>query len=52
MLQRGLDFLMLKRIGTRVELTTQGRAYAKHVRQAHPAISGSAARNTGSRVHG
>ncbi len=47
MLERDLDFEMLNRIGTRVELTSQGRAYANDIRQALLAISGSAARNTG-----
>lgn len=46
MLERDLDFHMLNRVGTRVELTPQGRAYAEDVRQALLAISGSAARNT------
>ena len=52
MLERDLDFHMLKRIGTRVELTGQGRAYAEDVLQALLAISGSAARNTGRGVAG
>lgn len=52
MLERDLDFHMLNRIGTRVELTAQGRAYAKDVRQALLAISGSAARNTGRGIAG
>ena len=47
MLERDLDFHMLNRVGTRVELTPQGRAYAEDIRQALLAISGSAARNTG-----
>ena len=46
MLERDLDFAMLNRIGTRVELTPQGRAYAEDIRQALRAIAGSAARNT------
>ncbi len=46
MLERDLDFAMLTRIGTRVELTPQGRAYADDIRQALRAIAGSAARNT------
>ncbi|NCQ23647.1 MAG: transcriptional regulator [Rhodobacteraceae bacterium CG17_big_fil_post_rev_8_21_14_2_50_63_15] len=52
MLERDLDFHMLNRVGTRVELTAQGRAYAEDVRQALLAISGSAARNTGRGVAG
>ncbi len=52
MLERDLDFHMLNRVGTRVELTAQGRAYAEDVRQALMAISGSAARNTGRGVSG
>jgi LysR family glycine cleavage system transcriptional activator len=52
MLERDLDFHMLNRVGTRVELTQQGRAYAEDVRHALLAISGSAARNTGRGVSG
>jgi LysR family glycine cleavage system transcriptional activator len=52
MLERDLDFHMLNRVGTRVELTAQGRAYADDVRQALLAISGSAARNIGRGVAG
>lgn len=52
MLERDLDFHMLNRVGTRVELTAQGCAYAEDVRQALMAISGSAARNTGRGVSG
>jgi LysR family glycine cleavage system transcriptional activator len=52
MLERDLDFHMLNRVGTRVELTAQGRAYADDVRQALLAISGSAARNVGRGVAG
>jgi LysR family transcriptional regulator, glycine cleavage system transcriptional activator len=52
MLERDLDFHMLNRVGTRVELTAQGRAYAEDVQQALLAISGSAARNTGRGVAG
>ncbi|MGV8986964.1 MAG: LysR substrate-binding domain-containing protein [Cypionkella sp.] len=52
MLERDLDFQMLNRVGTRVELTPQGRAYANDIRQALRAISGSAARNTGRGVTG
>lgn len=52
MLERDLGFHMLNRIGTRVELTAQGRAYAEDVRHALLAISGSASRNTGRGVAG
>jgi LysR family glycine cleavage system transcriptional activator len=52
MLERDLDFHMMNRVGTRVELTPQGRAYAEDVRQALLAISGSAARNTGRGIAG
>ena len=52
MLERDLDFKMLSRVGTRVELTPQGRAYAEDIRHALLAISGSAARNTGRGVAG
>lgn len=52
MLERDLNFHMLDRVGTRVELTAQGRAYADDVRQALLAISGSAARNIGRGVAG
>ncbi len=45
MLERDLDFHLFDRIGTRIELTSQGRAYAADIRQALLAISGSAARN-------
>jgi LysR family glycine cleavage system transcriptional activator len=52
MLERDLDFHLLNRIGTRVELTPQGRAYSEDIRQALLAISGSAARNAGRGVAG
>lgn len=52
MLERELDFQMLNRAGTRVQLTAQGHAYADDVRQALLAISGSAARNIGRGVAG
>lgn len=52
MLERDLDFHMLNRVGTRVELTAKGRAYADDVRQALLALSGSAARNTARGVAG
>lgn len=52
MLERDLEFPMLNRVGTRVELTLQGRAYADDIRQALRTIAGSAARNTGRGVAG
>ena len=52
MLERDLDFHMLNRVGTRVELTPQGRAYSNDIRKALRAILGSAARNTGRGVTG
>ena len=52
MLERDLEFPMLNRVGTRVELTPQGRAYADDIRQALRTIAGSAARNTGRGVAG
>ena len=52
MLERDLDFHMLNRVGTRVELTPQGRAYADDIRHALLAISGAAARNTDRGVAG
>lgn len=45
LLERDLGFTLLGRIGTRVELTPQGLAYAGDVRRALAAISGSAMRN-------
>jgi LysR family glycine cleavage system transcriptional activator len=52
MLERDLDFALLNRVGTRVELTPQGRAYAEDIRQALRTIAGSAARNTGRGIGG
>ena len=52
MLERYLDFRLFDRIGTRIELTAQGRAYATDIRQALLAISGSAARNAGRGIAG
>ncbi len=46
MLERDLDFQMLNRTGTRVELTAQGADYAREVRQALLNISGAATRHS------
>lgn len=45
LLERDLGFRLMSRIGTRVELTPQGRVYAGDVRRALAMISGSASRN-------
>jgi LysR family transcriptional regulator, glycine cleavage system transcriptional activator len=52
MLERDLAFRLFDRIGTRIELTAQGRAYAADIRQALLTISGSAARNAGRGIAG
>lgn len=52
MLERDLDFRLFDRVGTRIELTAQGRAYAADIRQALQAISGSATRNAGRGIAG
>ena len=52
LLEQDLAFRLLNRVGTRVELTAQGRAYAQDVRQALLAISGSALRNADRGVAG
>jgi LysR family glycine cleavage system transcriptional activator len=52
LLERELDFAILNRIGTRVELTTRGRAYAEDVRRALSSISASAARNASQGIAG
>ncbi len=52
LLERDLGFRLLNRIGTRVELTPQGLAYADDVRRALSAIAGSAARNAGREAAG
>jgi LysR family glycine cleavage system transcriptional activator len=44
LLERDLGFQLLNRIGTRLELTEQGRGYALDIRKALNTISGSAAR--------
>ncbi|MCB5410983.1 LysR substrate-binding domain-containing protein [Pseudogemmobacter faecipullorum] len=45
LLERDLGFRLMNRIGTRVELTPQGLAYALDIRRALSMISGSAMRN-------
>ncbi len=52
LLERDLGFRLLNRIGTRVELTPQGLAYAEDVRRALRTIAGSAARNAGRGISG
>ena len=45
LLERDLGFALFHRVGTRLELTRQGRAYANDVRAALATITGSASRN-------
>lgn len=52
LLERDFGFRLLHRIGTRVELTPQGRAYAEDVRRALAALAGAAARQAGRGVTG
>lgn len=52
LLERDLGFRLLNRVGTRIELTPQGLAYAEDVRRALTAIAGSAARNAGRGISG
>ncbi|MDR0809453.1 MAG: LysR family transcriptional regulator [Gemmobacter sp.] len=52
LLERDLGFRLMSRIGTRVELTPQGQAYAADIRRALAAIAGSATRNTARGVSG
>ncbi|MFC3088707.1 LysR substrate-binding domain-containing protein [Tabrizicola soli] len=52
LLERDLGFRLTSRIGTRVELTPQGLAYALDVRRALAMISGSASRNAARGVSG
>lgn len=52
LLENTLDFRLLNRIGTRVELTPQGAAYAAEVRRALAMISGAATRNAARGVTG
>ena len=51
-LERDLGFTLFNRVGTRVELTPQGLAYAVEIRSALSAISDAAARNSGRGVSG
>lgn len=51
-LERELGFRMFNRIGTRIEFTPQGRAYAEDTQRALSIISGSALRNSGDDVSG
>ena len=52
LLERDLGFRLVNRVGTRVELTPQGRAYAEDIRRALAAIAGSASRQMGRGVSG
>ncbi|MBI1218105.1 MAG: LysR family transcriptional regulator [Rhodobacteraceae bacterium] len=45
LLERDLDFALVTRVGTHIELTPQGQSYAADIRQALQAIAGSAVRN-------
>lgn len=51
-LERDLGFSLFNRVGTRLELTAQGQAYAGDIRRALSAIVGAAARNAGRGVSG
>lgn len=52
LLERDLGFRLMNRIGTRVELTPQGVAYAADIRRALSMISGSATRNAARGITG
>ena len=52
LLERELGFALLNRVGTRVELTPRGRAYAEDVRKALGAIADSAVRHAGDQLSG
>lgn len=52
LLERDLGFALFDRVGTRIVLTSRGRAYAKDVRSALSLISGSAIRNAGNALTG
>lgn len=52
LLERDLGFRLMNRVGTRVELTPQGRAYADDIRHALSVIAGSASRQAGRGVTG
>ncbi|MFT4148785.1 MAG: LysR substrate-binding domain-containing protein [Paracoccaceae bacterium] len=52
LLERDLGFRLTNRVGTRVELTPQGLAYAADVRRALAVIAGSASRNAARGIAG
>lgn len=52
LLERELGFQLLRRAGTRIELTPQGSAYAADIHRALRAIAGSAARRAGRGISG
>ncbi len=52
LLERDLGFRLMNRVGTRVELTPQGMAYAQDIRSALALISGSATRNAARGISG
>ncbi|KAB2883850.1 MAG: LysR family transcriptional regulator [Albidovulum sp.] len=52
LLERDLGFRLMNRVGTRAELTPQGKAYAEDVRRALSVIAGSASRQAGRGVTG
>jgi LysR family glycine cleavage system transcriptional activator len=52
LLESDLGFRLMNRIGTRVELTPQGRVYAEDIRRALSVIAGSASRQAGRGVTG
>lgn len=52
LLEQDLGFPLYTRVGTRIELTVRGRAYASDVRKALSVIAGSASRNVGRGLSG
>lgn len=52
LLERDLDFQILNRVGTRIELTPRGLNFANDIRKALDVISSSAARNASQGVSG
>jgi LysR family glycine cleavage system transcriptional activator len=52
LLERDLGFSLFNRVGTRIELTTRGRAYASDVHTALSLINTSASRNAGQELSG
>lgn len=52
LLEKDLGFTLFNRVGTRIELTSRGRAFANDVRSALSLISGSASRNAGGGLSG